>query len=566
MELTKVCAYCRVSTDKEEQETSFKNQQVYFERELSKEKGFELISIYADEGLSGTDFRKRDQFNNMMYDAGLDIQNFKANKNSIENKNITTFYTANEFREPLFKYIYVKNSSRFARNIDVMRTLRVLKSKGVYVHFLDVNKTTENQADEMLLQMLFMLDENDSKDKSRKIKFGANETAKAGKIRVGYELFGYTYNKVENSLRIIEEEANIIRLIYNLAEEGKGSRQIVNILRDKGIRTRRGVEFRHNVILRMLQNPTYTGKVVRNKWDNGELFVDYSKKMKDRSEWIVQQSEKVDEIISNEQFERVQKLIKKRTNSASSKGVYKGRSEFAGKIKCNKCGNYYTKNIETKNGRVFYNCGLKKSKGVHNCNSRNVSQDEIEKVISSWIQDGYLKSWLNLHIKKLLSDFDEVKNEIIYKYNNRKKFNRQDELDKLAHDLEDLIEKYLDASDIMKKVLDNKIKEIEIKIKELENEKSISESKEEDIESNLEKLDMAKAIMIKTIEEVKASITREEFIENYLYEFIIIDGEIKVVLKLHYNIMVWKALLIGSPLNNQDSKNDALKTYQYVES
>ena len=138
--MEKVCAYCRVSTDSKEQESSFENQRAYFERELSKENGFNLIKIYADKGLTGTVF-DREQFLDMLYDAGLDYQTIKGK----------LIFTTSD-REPLFKYICVSNTSRFARNILIVDIIRELRKKKVYIKFMDWGKSTEDDDIETFLK------------------------------------------------------------------------------------------------------------------------------------------------------------------------------------------------------------------------------------------------------------------------------------------------------------------------------------------------------------------------------------------------------------------------------
>lgn len=117
---SKVVAYCRVSTSTNDQQNSFENQKSYFEREIQKNDSYELYRIYADRGITGTSLNRREQFSEMLKDAGLDAT-------KVNNTNKIVYIASN--REPLFHKIYVKNTSRFARNVLVIDILRELLKK-----------------------------------------------------------------------------------------------------------------------------------------------------------------------------------------------------------------------------------------------------------------------------------------------------------------------------------------------------------------------------------------------------------------------------------------------------
>ena len=330
--MKKVVAYCRVSTDKLDQVNSFENQKQYFEEELNKENEFELIEIFADKGISGTQFKNRSAFNKMMKMAGLDID-------VVNGKYI---YTANKYIEPLFNYIYVTNPSRFARNIECVSIIRALKDKGVYVVFKDLNKSTENPQDEMLLQLLFTMDEQESKDKSLKVTNGHRRSAmRNDKIHTNSRLYGYKYIKDENRLEIIKEEAEVIKLIYKLTAEGLGQRKIIQELDAKGIKTRKGKSFAINTINYILRNMKYTGKSDRLKFSAPKLFSgDGRIKRNNIEDVIIKDTDKIPAIITIEEFELAQKMREERTIEGKC-GVNKGRSKYANKIKCGCCNSNY---------------------------------------------------------------------------------------------------------------------------------------------------------------------------------------------------------------------------------
>lgn len=551
--LIKVCAYTRVSTDSKEQEQSYENQRSYFERKLSKENGYDLVGIYADKGLTGTAFRNRTEFNRMLKDVGIIKKEEKANISEIRNRYINTTYVVDPRVKPKFNYIYVKNSSRFARNIEVVGILRALKKQGVIVFFEDINKSTENEADDMIIQFLFSMDERESKDKSMKIKMGYAETAKKGKVRAT-NLYGYKYSKIDNTLRIIEDEAKAIRRIFELRLQGKGSRVIANILREEGYKTRNKVDFRPNVVNRILQNQTYCGKVVRNKLDTNSMFGDNSRILKDKSEWIIQDSDKVDRIIEDEVFDRVQELIEKSTSHNIKKGQYQGRSELATKIICSNCNSTFTRNSDSKKRsygeykRYFYNCGMKKRKSASVCNMRNVTESELYNIIEKYCEDGYLKTYglkaLNLLREKIEKHVENIKamkneeNEILV-------IEKEKEVNNLKEQLERLVIKSItDSSDAMREIYDKLQKELDSKIKVLESEikkLKIEESEKEFIISTArEIIDRAEY----HINNIPNSITREEFISEYLIRFVVTKDNIETLTRIEM-LMYKTALVLG---------------------
>ena len=194
----KVAAYARVSTGSEEQYTSFKNQLSYFTEKIISE-GNELIKLYADEGLTGTNF-KRKGFIDMLYDAGIDF--IKINNQEI-------FVLSD--RAPLFDIIYVKSTSRLARNTDLMNIIKLLKTKNVDIYFDDLNKKASEVDAELLINLLIIFDEQFSNDLSRKTKFGFLESARKRSILTN--ILGY--RRKDDDIVIIEDEANIVKVIFD---------------------------------------------------------------------------------------------------------------------------------------------------------------------------------------------------------------------------------------------------------------------------------------------------------------------------------------------------------------
>jgi Site-specific recombinases, DNA invertase Pin homologs len=527
--LIKVACYCRVSTKSEEQEQSFEAQQAYFKEKLSEKNNFELVEIYADRGTSGTDFHKREAFNRMLEDCGIIKKEVKVRETEIRKKYISIDYVVDADITPKFNLIYVKDSSRFARNTEVSRIITRLRDKGVYVYFEDLNKSTENQSEKMLLDFMFSMAEQESISRSDKVRFGNMQSAKEGTVR-SMKLYGYTYIKEENSLRIIPEEAEIVKLIFDLRLQGYGGRAIATELDQRGIKNRKGNGWRGNTINSMLQNLVYCGKVVRNKWYSSRMYGKDIVELNTRDKWIVEDSEKVDKIIDEENFEKVQIMIEdNRQKVGRVQGKYHGRSEFAEKIKCEKCGKYYVRN--TDRGRVFYNCSTKKQHGTKNCNNRNVQEYEIEALIDPYLISGEYKKITKKYIDMMIEK-EKEKKATLYMSTNIEEVNQINmEIAEYKKKLSKLTEAFLDddsegANDIFK----SKKTELSEKIKALEIKRNKLSATDEEKKDMLQSMDIFINYLQEQYNKCPEDITREEFINEYLYEIRVSEnGALKLI-------------------------------------
>ncbi len=385
MDKKKVCAYSRVSTAKSDQLNSYDNQFSYFTK-LAKDNEDKWIftKLYGDRGLTGTSLNNRPEFHQMVRDGGVDVIETRQSRQS---KKIHYNYQASQ-REPLFNLILVSNTSRFARNVMSIEIIRRLREKKVFVYFTEINKSTEELADEFLIQLLQLLDEQDSKEKSRKVKFGHLQSAEKGMIFTNDKIYGFNYIKENNSLEIREEEAEVVRLIYNLYLDGYGARRIINELDKKNILNRSGKSFVKSTISRILSNEKYAGILVRNKYQTGVIFEKHYPKVNPEDEWIVfEDHDRIPAIITKEIFYEAKKIRESNVSHVNLKGKYKGLSEYGGMVFCGKCGSSYTKNIDK--GRIFYNCSLKKRKSLKECDNININKNYLDQSIDELADGGY---------------------------------------------------------------------------------------------------------------------------------------------------------------------------------
>ena len=517
--------YVRVSTLKDEQESSYENQVAYF-NSIGITKG------YADKG-SGTSIN-RPQFQQMLRDAGLNItqlQNGAKFKYVIKQSN----------REPLFHHIYVKSISRFSRNnAEQQDIIRELKNKGVHVHFMDLNISTEGYGGELLLALTGAIAEDESKQLSNRIIFGNSVTAQKGVTR-SIGLYGYQYIKEDKSLQIIPQEAEVIRLIFNLREQGLGSRRIANYLNNNGYTTRSGSKWLGNVIGRLLRNKTYCGYSVRNRYKCNTMYNNHSHKIKPQEEWIEIKSDKIQPIISEEQFSKVQQLIA--DSRIEGKGRYNGVSMLSGKIMCGECNSSYWRNSrKNKNGEYyFYNCSTRR-KDSSLCNNRNISEEYILKKLH-YIYENYTNIYNNFGraIDKAIDNKLNILQQSLKNENSDHIRVCKEELDALKIKEDKILDLYLEgviSKDKYKERIDdlaNIRNTVEAKLKTL----TMGEQQFNELKNETAKIRRVYK-SIGDILNVNKSNSLSEFIEQHLDKIIITDTREKIILDVH---IIWLSLM-----------------------
>jgi len=405
----KVVAYCRVSTDSRDQLNSYENQMSYFDREIEA-RGHKSLGIYADRGLTGTAFDNRPELERMLIDAGLDVNRVEDRMD----KRIKARHTIYEIsdRAPKFEEIWLKNTSRFARNTLSYEIIQKLRTKHVYLYFIEQNINTRDVSQDLLLKLMQVFDEQDSKDKSLKTTFGRKEAAKQGVVFTNGKLYGYRYNMDKNSLEAIPEEAAVVRLIFDLYEKKMGARRITNFLEEQGYRTRKGKPFFTTTIRRILANEKYAGLNNPQKYDKGKVF-EKSYVIRINAEYQVEPSDRIEAIITPEQFYRCKELLKTSVNYRMSVGKYTGLTKYNSLIFCGHCGAVYYSNVES--GRRFYVCSTKKKYGVKSCGAKNISEITIDHKVSE-LMNGDYKRMVNILGNNLLHSLYNILNNLTERY------------------------------------------------------------------------------------------------------------------------------------------------------
>lgn len=353
-----IAAYCRVSTDKEDQLNSLETQKNFF-AEYATKNGHYLVQVYADEGISGTKTKNRKAFLQLMEDASMHS----------------------------FEMLVVKDISRFARNtVDLLQNVRTLKSLGIETLFLTANMTVLGQS-EFVLTVFGALAQEESANISKRVKFGKKENARKGRV----PNFVYGYNKTKGdyfNLSVNEREAEIVRQIYHwYLKDGYGAARIANLLNERGERTKRGCQFSQNAICRILTNEIYTGKIVNGK----EEVVDFltgMRQSKASGEWMVMDKPEL-RIISDQEFAQVAGIMEARRAAFHVKHERQSnRYLFSTLIKCKDCGWSFRRVVRRyKNTYIKWVCSGHNGRGADSCpNAIVLDEEELVQQIDAYLQ------------------------------------------------------------------------------------------------------------------------------------------------------------------------------------
>lgn len=516
-----IAAYCRVSTDKEDQLNSLETQKEFF-LEYTKRTGDNLIKLYADEGISGTKIKNRKEFQRMLADA----------------------------EKGLFDMVVVKDISRFARNtVDLLQSVRKLKSLGIETQFLTANMTSMGNS-EFVLTIFGALAQEESANTSKRIKFGKKINAEKG--RVPNIVYGYdkTIGDYFN-LSINENEAKVIRQMYKwYTEEGFGGAKIANMLNDRGIKTKRGNNWSQNSVCRILTNEIYTGKIINGKEEIAD-FLTGQRKEKDESEWLVTVRPEL-RIIDDETFDRAQEVLKGRQDSF--KLTHERQSNkylFSTLIKCKDCGWSFRRTVrQYKNTYVRWVCSGHNGQGADSCpNAVTVDEDELIQVLQEYFQDvlGKKKKVIDHVIKEFQRVYKAKDENIEYE----KELNA--ELNRLRKSREKYMDMYTDDL-ISREELNEKIGGMRKEIDRLENELKM-------VSYHLTKGEQLEAILNSTFKQMEDITDVHEMTNTQLKRLIQKievdkDGNVDIYLRLIGDLGLDETVLIDGYENTAENEGD----------
>lgn len=492
-----IAAYCRVSTDKEDQLNSLEAQKKFF-GEYTARTGDNLVRLYADEGISGTKIKNRKEFLRMMADA----------------------------ERGLFDMVVVKDISRFARNtVDLLQNIRKLKALGIETQFLTANMNSMGNS-EFVLTIFGALAQEESANTSKRVKFGKKMNAEKGRV----PNIVYGYDKIAGdyfNLSINDEEASVIRQIYRwYTGEGYGAAKISNMLNEKGLRTKRGCKWSQNAICRILTNEIYIGKIVNGKEEVAD-FLTGRRTLKDEADWMVVERPDL-RIIDQEIYEKAQKILESRNKAFHvSHERQSNKYTFSTLIKCKECGWSFRRTVRTyKNTYVRWVCSGHNGKGADNCpNAVTVDEEKLYCALEQYFAE-MLKEKKNI-VSYVVKEFTKIYKAEGDEEEYEKELNRRlAKLQKTRH-------KYMDmyADDLISRdELNEKLGSMKKEIKKLENELKL-------VTHNISRGDRLETIIQRTFRNIESITSVREMTNEQLKQIVQKievdkDGNINIYLRL----------------------------------
>ena len=314
----RVAAYCRVSTSNDAQLESLETQKAHYESYITSRDDWQFAGLYFDEGITGTKKDKRPELMRLMQDCA-------AKK---------------------IDFIITKSISRFSRNTtDCLELVRKLQELDVPIYFEKENINTGSMESELFLTILSSMAEGESTSISENSKWSIKKRFQNGTFKLSYAPYGYRWDG--RTLRVIPEQAEVVKRIFADVLSGKGTDAIAKALDNEGVPTKRGGKWTSTSVRGILANEKYTGDVIFQKTYTDDSFNRHTNKGELDMYYVADHHEA---IISKEDFEAAGLLIAQR---ASEKGIkresqiYQQRYAFSGKIICNECGDTFRRRMHS---------------------------------------------------------------------------------------------------------------------------------------------------------------------------------------------------------------------------
>lgn len=457
IERLRVAAYCRVSTDSDEQLESYQSQLKHYRELIQSNSDWEYVKLYADEAISGTQAKIRPGFQEMINDA-------------LSGK---------------IDHIITKSISRFARNtLETLKYVRLLRERDISIYFEKENINTGDMQGEMLLTILSALAQQESESISANVKMGLQMKMNRGELVGFHGCLGYDYDSKTKTLTINEKEAEIVKYIFKRYTEGVGCFRIASELEQLGYKTKKGnSKWHESSVRRIVKNEKYMGDVIMGK----TFTVDPISKRRlenfgEEDKYLVENNH--EPIISRETFEKAQAILKKRS-AKYNKGrgeKYSRKYAFSSMIKCKFCESSFTRRT-WHSGKIVWSCITATKKGRKNCpDSKSLDEKELE--------DAFVDAF-NLMVSKnkhVTEEFLKNVENTLSSTNTAKELKKvEKEIYKIENNINKLIDLHLEG------ILDKasfEVKHIEL-IQELEkvksNEKELQEvaNKEGDLQDRI---------------------------------------------------------------------------------
>lgn len=366
-----VAAYCRVSTDQEEQESSYEAQISYYTEKIGKNNDWQMAGIFADEGITGTQAKKRPEFLKMIRLC----------------------------RQRKIDMVLTKSLSRFARNtVDSLNYIRELKALGIAVIFEKENINTLETDTEMMLTIMSCFAQAESESISKNVSWGIRQSFKNGNVPMQYaRLLGYKKGDGGNA-EIIPDEAEVVREIYRCYLDGMSMNLIADRLNAKGLTTKgSGSPYRKAVVQRILTNEKYTGDAILQKTYVTDCITKKTRKNNGELPMYLVKNHH-EPIISRDDFNRVQEEMARRSAkraiadklTKTEQGKYSAKYALSELLICGECGEHYRRVTWTAKGfkEIKWRCVSRIQYGKKKChNSPTIDEQELHRAIVSAINE-----------------------------------------------------------------------------------------------------------------------------------------------------------------------------------
>lgn len=467
-----VAAYCRVSTDFDDQMNSLENQISYYTKYIQNHENWKLYEVFYDEGLSGTTIRNRDGFNRMIQAA----------------------YSGK------FNLLVTKEVSRFARNtVDTLQYVRELKRRGVGVIFtLDGIDTRLNDG-ELRLTIMASCAQEESRKTSERVKWGHKRQMEKGVV-FGTDMLGYTIKN--GQLFINEKEAEIVRLIFHkYVNEGKGSYVIARELYEARISSKKGKNWSCTTIIQILKNEKYVGDLLQKKSYTPDFLTHVQKRNHGEEEKIFIANHH-EAIIDRQTWNHAQAELQRRRPSEDIIRKYSCRHWCSGKLICGECGkSYVSYTKQRRDGRNYkvWRCaeniahGRKKTDKVGNevgCDSKYINE-KVLKAVMSYILE-HLMTNKDAIMKEMEKEICQIRSE---------KKNQKQEEDGLHNKIQNIEAKKRKTVDLVldglltkeelkqqTKYYNQEIEQCQIRLRQIQSHENMKEEKIDDIKAYMNEI------------------------------------------------------------------------------
>ena len=338
----RVAAYARVSMETEQLLHSLSAQVSHYSALIQSNPEWEYVGVYADEGITGTDTKKRDEFKRLLKDCD-------AGKIDL---------------------VLVKSVSRFARDtVDTLKATRHLKDLGIDVYFERENIHSISKEGELLLTLLAAFAQAESQSISENVKWAIRKRFKQGIPNGNKPPYGYRWNG--DSFSIIPEQGEVVKEIYSRYLAGESAYSIAKGLAEKGIKGQSGVPMDDSTIKNILSSISYTGTMLLQK----NFFTEGHKRRKNKGELPMYAVEEMFEpLVLEQDFEKAQIIMKERAESMPNRNPK--LTAFSGIVKCANCGCSVSRRT-SKYGKLW-KCNTAERKGKHICDFRSIYETELE--------------------------------------------------------------------------------------------------------------------------------------------------------------------------------------------